>query len=312
MTNQRLIDTGALSIMFSYEVAPTSALVQLGIPTSTMKRNCEPGGPWQRLYPRVIQLSDTRTTRRQQVRAALLHVEDSVVTGPDALALHGLRVSTMSGKIHLLVPGHRYVRGDSTIQLERTPTPPRPVMRHGLLTAPLARAAMDTARRMSTHPEVSALFKEVVFRHGVRLDELRNELVVGGRRGAVLPRQVLREIGMRVHAGVTRSAQLLVRRAGLPPPRWDVPVTDLAGQPLGTVTGTWADIGLAWDVHSFDFDPLPASYPTALRRGSRLAASGLRVLHTSATQIRASPETVIEDLRAAHRQAQPMLALCGT
>ncbi|TCO50870.1 hypothetical protein [Actinocrispum wychmicini] len=311
MTNRRLIDLTALSTVFPHEVAPAAALVHLGLPAATIKGNCAPSGPWQRLYPGVVQLTNTAPTRRQKVQGALLYIGGSIVTGPDALALHGVRMSTVNERIHLLVPRNHRVRGITTIRVERTPTPPRPMMRQGLLVAPLARAAMDTARRMTAYQEVFTLFKEVVFQHGVRLDELHNELVVGGGR-APLPKRALHEIGVRIHADVTRSAQLLVQRAGLPPPQWDVPVADPAGNPLGTVTGTWEDIGLAWDVHSFDFDPLPASYPTALKRGSLLAAQGLRVVHTAATQIRASPDTVIDDLRAAHRQASPELAVCGT
>jgi hypothetical protein len=83
-----------------------------------------------------------------------------------------------------------------------------------------------------------------------------------------------------------------------------VPVNDANGSPLGTVTGTWEDVGLAWDVHAFDFDPAPASYPTALKRGSRLAANGLLVLHTPATFIRTRPDAVIAELRAAHAHSR--------
>jgi hypothetical protein len=159
---------------------------------------------------------------------------------------------------------------------------------------------MDAARQMTTQAEVQTMFTEVVFKGGVRLDELNTELVVGGRRGATLPKRVLQEIGARIRCEVAVSARSLVHRAGLPPPRWDVPVDDANGNPLGTVTGTWDDVGLAWDVHAFDYDPAPASYPTALKRGSRLAANGLRVLHTPAIFIRTRPEAVIAELQSAH------------
>jgi hypothetical protein len=35
------------------------------------------------------------------------------------------------------------------------------------------------------------------------------------------------------------SARDIVQRAGLPPPRWDVPVDDAGGKPHGSVTGSW-------------------------------------------------------------------------
>lgn len=178
------------------------------------------------------------------------------------------------------------------------------MLRQGLLTVPLARAAVDAARRITSRVLVSALFAEVVFQKGVRLDELNTQLVMGKHRGTALCLEVLQDIGARIRSGVASSARGLVLRAGLPPPRWNVPVDDARGNPLGTVTGTWEEAKLAWDVHAFDFDPAPASYPTALKRGSRLAATGLLVLHTPAARIRSDPEGVIAELMAVFDQAR--------
>jgi hypothetical protein len=298
MTTRSLIDLTALSIVFPDHVVTTTALIELGIPMSTIRKNRALGGPWQQLHPGVLLLTTTPPTRRQKLAGALQYVPGSVVTGLDALALHGVRTSAMPTRIHLLVKGNGCARSTTGIRVEKTPTPPRPVLRHNLLVAPLARATIDATRQMTSQKEVSTLMQEVVFHHGVRLDELNSELIVGAGRGTTLPKQVLREIALRVHTDVARSARLLVDRAGLPPPRWNVPIADPAGNPLGTVTGTWAEIGLAWDVHAFNHDP--TSYPVALKRGSLLAAQGLRVLHTAATEIRATPDKVIENLRAAH------------
>ncbi|WP_143447177.1 hypothetical protein [Kibdelosporangium aridum] len=227
------------------------------------------------------------------------------MTGDDALALHGVRTALPRERVHLLVPSKRFVRSSASVFVERTPIPPRPVLRDGLLTAPLARAAVDAARRINSRALVTALFAEVVFHKGVRLDELNTELVMGKWRGTTLCQEVLHDIGARIRSGVSSLARDLVLRAGLPPPRWNVPVDDAQGNPLGTVTGTWDDAKLAWDVHAFDFDPAPASYPTALKRGSRLAATGLLVLHTPATQLRSNPEGVINELTAAFAQSCP-------
>ncbi|MFD1049574.1 hypothetical protein ACFQ1S_30605, partial [Kibdelosporangium lantanae] len=104
------------------------------------------------------------------------------VTGLDALALHGVRTSTLPARIHLLVKGNGCARGTPGIRVEKTPTPPRPVLRHNLLVAPLARATIDATRQMTSPQEVHTLMQEVVFHHGVRLDELNSELVVGAGR----------------------------------------------------------------------------------------------------------------------------------
>lgn len=305
MTNRDLIDLDALSALFPHRIARTVDLVDLGLTGAAVSRRCSPGGPWQSLLPGVLLLDSTAPTRGQLVQAALRYAgEDAVVTGDDALALHGVRTALPRGRVHLLIPGKRFVRSSADVLVERTLTPPRPVLRHGLLTVPLARAAVDAARRINSRALVSALFTEVVFRKGVRLDELNTELLVGKRRGTTLCLEVLQEIGARIRSGVASSARDLVLRAGLPPPRWNVPVDDDRGNPLGTVTGTWEDAKLAWDVHAFDFDPAPASYPAALKRGSRLAATGLLVLHTPATRIRYDPEGVIAELVAIFDQAR--------
>jgi hypothetical protein len=304
MTNRTGISLDALSRMFLQNVASTTDLVHLGITSATVKRRCVPGGPWQQLLPGILLLSGRTPTRKQLMQAALRYTSDSMLTGHDALALHGVRSAVPGRRVHLLVPRTRFVRSNSDILVERTLSPPRPVLRQGLLAAPLARAAVDAARQMTTHASVTALFSEVVFVHDVRLDELHTELVLGKRRGASLAEQVLHEIGTRIRSGVASSAEALVLRAGLPPPRWNVPIDDTNGNSLGTVTGTWDDAKLAWDVHAFEYDPTPASYPRALKRGSRLASSGLLVLHTPAARIRSEPDAVVAELRSAYEQAQ--------
>ena len=305
MTNRSLIDLDALSTLFPHRVATASDLVALGLPALTVQRRCSANGPWQRLFPGVVLLSSQPPTRMQLVQGALCYARGAIVTGHDALALHGIQAVSPDGEIHLLVPEARFVRGRGKLRVERTSTPPKPVLRKGLLVAPLARAAVDAARHMPTGDEMVAMFSEVVFKHGVRLDELNTQLVVGGFRGVASVRRVLHDLGTRIRNELAASARSLVHRAGLPPPRWNVPVDDANGNPLGNVTGTWDDVGLAWDVHAFDFDPAPASYPIALKRGSRLAANGVVVLHTPATFIRTKPDAVIAELRSAHAHSRP-------
>jgi hypothetical protein len=95
MTTRSLIDLTALSTVFPDHVVTTTALIELGIPMSTIRKNRAPGGPWQQLHPGVLLLTTSPPTRRQKLAGALQYVPGSVVTGPDALALHGVRTSTM-------------------------------------------------------------------------------------------------------------------------------------------------------------------------------------------------------------------------
>jgi hypothetical protein len=73
-------------------VVRVDQLVELGLTRSTIAHRCRPGGPWRRLAPGIVKLHNGPITRNDRRRAALLHTgSDAVLTGLDALELHGMR-----------------------------------------------------------------------------------------------------------------------------------------------------------------------------------------------------------------------------
>jgi hypothetical protein len=298
------VDLDALGDLFPHRVATAAELIALGLTGQLVKRRCRPGGPWRRVHPGVLLLGSAPPTREQLVQAALRYAgRDALVTGQDALQLHGVRAARPGEPVHVLVPSGRGVRGLPSVLVERTDCPTRPVLRSGFSTVPLVRAVVDAARRSTSAGWVRHLLTEVIGSGAVRFEELRAQLAVGGGNGLRRAHQVLRELSEQTRASVHSSARELVRAVGLPAPRWNAGLTAEDGTPLGSVVAWWQQAGVAWEVDPFEFEPSPAEHAHVLRRGCRLARNGVVVLHTAAARLRHEPTAVGEELHAAYRNA---------
>ncbi|MFC5052520.1 hypothetical protein [Saccharothrix xinjiangensis] len=175
--------------LFPHGVATASELLALGLTGEEVAARCRAPARWQRLLPGVLLLAATQATRVQLVQAALRYAgEGAVVTGPDALRLHGMRALPAVGPVRVLVD--RCVEQTPRVRLIRTRRPPPPVVRRGFPTAPLARAAADAVRNLDQPGEMRAVLAEVVHRGGVRVAELRLLL----SRGPEPARQVLAQL----------------------------------------------------------------------------------------------------------------------
>lgn len=125
-----------------------SRLEALGLARSTVAQRCRAGGPWQRLLPGIVMLSNGPPTRADRRRAALLYAgAGSVLTGADALELHGMeRMPRPSGPVHVLIPADRRRAGSGRVLAERTGRLPVPAPGRWPL-APVVRATLDFTRR---------------------------------------------------------------------------------------------------------------------------------------------------------------------
>lgn len=182
-------DPTDLADLFPDGVATASELLALGVSGEEVAARCRAPARWQRLLPGVLLLAGTRATRVQLVRAALRYAgEGAVVTGLDALRLHGMRALPAAGPVRVLVD--RRVEQTSRVRFTRTRCPPPPVLLRGLPTAPLARAAADAVRGLDQPWQVRAVLAEVVHRDGVRVADLRLLL----SRGPEPVRQILAQL----------------------------------------------------------------------------------------------------------------------
>jgi hypothetical protein len=303
-SNRALLDLDAIPGMFSHHVATSTDLIALGLSGSTIEERCRDGGPWRRLQPGIVLLRDAPPSRAQRIQAALTVAgPEAVLTGVDALALHGMSGARLDGPVHLLVPPRRQSRLVDGVFFDRTNVLPVAQLRSGFPVAPLPRATIDTCRRAASAEHVRALLTSVMREGRLTPATLRTELSTAATRGTALPRRILSEMDDGVRSLAQGWARRLVLRAGLPSPRWRVPITGPAGAHLATPDAWWDDVGLAWEVDSYSFDPTPADYTAALRRAAHLTAAGIVVVHTPPTQLRDEPSVVAELLRGAHTQA---------
>jgi hypothetical protein len=298
-------------------VVTLMALRRCGLGRSTVAYRCRADGPWQSLLPGVILLHNGPPTRADRRRAALLYCDESaaarsanpdepgrsVLTGLDALELHGLRrMPIPSGPVHLLVPVDVRRAGGGRLMVERTTRLPRPVPGRWPI-APVARAAQDFARRSRDRDVVRTVLAESVQRGLCTVGELSAELAAGPSRGSALPREVLAEIGDGVRSVAEAHARTLLRGSGLPAPLWNPKLFDLAGRFVATPDAWFDDVAMAWEIDSREWHLSPDDYAATVDRRGRLMAAGAVVVHHLPRALVTRSSQVLEDLRANHAQA---------
>ena len=262
-------------------VVRVDQLVELGLTRSTIAHRCRPRWPWRRLAPGIVKLDNGPVTRADRRRAALLLAGTSaVLTGLDALELHGMRrMPAPSGPVHVLIPGERRRGGSGLALVERTDRLPPPVPGRWPL-APIARAALDGARRLEIRDEIRALLAEVVQRGRCSPAELNAELAGGSGRGTRLPREVLREVSDGVRSVAEADARAIAQRSGLPAPLWNAKLYDRYGRFIAMPDAWFDDVGMAWEIDSREFHLSPTDCERTLERRSAMMAEGIVVLHT--------------------------------
>jgi hypothetical protein len=278
-------------------------LMSLGLSRSTIAHRCRAGGPWRRMLPGIVKLDNAPPNRRDRRQAALLYAgEGAVLTGLDALELHGMqRMPQPSGPVHLLIPAERRRAGTGLVLAERTDRLPFAVPGRWPL-APIARAALDAARRLPNRDEVRSLLAEVVQRGRCSPGDLHAELTDGSGRGIKLPREVLAEIGDGVRSVAEANAREIARRSGLPQPLWNAKLYNRRGQFIAMPDAWFDRVGLAWQIDSFEWHLSPGDYALTLERRSSMMAEGIVVLHTLPSNLAKRAEAV-EELRRAYEHA---------
>ena len=262
-----------------------------GFTPHAIATRCRPSGPWQRLLPGVVLLSNAPPTRRQRIRAALTYAgTHAVLTGTDAIAAHGVPVPP-ADEVLLLVPASRRVTSRSYLTVERTTRLPTPERRNGLPTAPLVRATADAARHEHDHGRLRTVLFAPVQAGRCTIADLRQELNMGNQRGSAAARALLADEDHEVVPFTQALATLLLRSAPLPPPRWQVTLHTPKGTKLGVADAWWPEAGLAWDLGA-QRNPLP----TTERSRPLLTAAGITVLHTDPARLTTNPTDVIAEL----------------
>lgn len=290
--------------MFPGGVAPRAALIELGMSHSSISRRCRPGGAWSRPIPGVIVFNNGTLTREQSCRAALAHAgPDAMVTGHQAVRMHGGQRMAKTDIVHVLIPHASKVASWGFATVERTIHLPEPVIINGIPVAPLARALVDATRRMHDLDAIRAMIAEAVQRGMCDPRDLQHEINQGSTIGSALPRRVVNEMNKGIRSAAEAWGRKVVDRSKLPGAEWNVALFDSDGRMLGIADCWWDDVGMALEIDSLEFHLGPAGYANTVEKHSRFTAAGVTIMHVLPSHLRDRPLAVIQQLRAAHKHA---------
>ena len=292
-------------------VVRVAELERLGLRRSTIAHRCRPGGPWQSLCPGVVLLHNAPPVRDDRRLGGLLHAgPGAVITGLDALELHGMRrIPRPSGPVPVLVAPQRRVVGHGLVVVERTTRLPAAQRSARWPVAPLPRALWDFARDVRDRDQIRSAVAEGVQRRLCTPADLAAELAAGNQRYVTLPRAVLEEISDGVRSVAEAKARQLVLHSALPRPLWNPTLVDARTGRFIAVPDAWFDeVGLAWEIDSKEWHLSPDDYEQTLARRVHMTAEGIWVVsHTPAQVDAGALMDLTRNLEQAGRRPRPAI-----
>ena len=266
---------------------------------SALRHRARPGGPWQTVLPGVFLTATGELTARQRAAAAYLYGGPGIaVTGPAALAWHGLAAEP-ADFVDVLVESGCRRQSAGFARLHRTGLAPNVAFRDGaIIYAPPARAVADTVRQLADLAEIRAVVAAGVQRGKVHIWQLAEELAQGSMRGSAGLRQALAEVAGGVRSVAEGDLVRLIKRARLPTPVLN-PCLYVDGKFLACPDAWWPEAGVAVEVDSREWHLGPADWEQTMARHARMSSHGIIVLHYPPSRIRLASGEVAAEIRAA-------------
>lgn len=261
---------------------------------------------WRFVLPGVIATFTGRLDSDQRLHAAQLMAGPSgQIAAATAARWHGLENAITNGLIRVQVPANLSARRAGFVHIARTHRPDdRPLARGYLRIAPVPRAVADAARDATDQRSADALVIEAVQRRLTNLTDLRHELEAGPRRGSRRLRDALAVTEQGVWSIAEADLVALVRTSSVLPTPWPNP---RLRAPDGTVLpppDLWFDdVGLAVQVHSWQYHARGAAWERTVRADSALAEFGVMRISVTPTECRADPRGVLARIERAYRTA---------
>jgi hypothetical protein len=256
-------------------------------------------GPWQVLLPGVyLAATGTPTTVQREMAALLYAGPGSAITGPSALAFHGLR-GPQTPVVDVLVPAGRRRRDQEWVRVHRTSRMTSLIYPVGRLWyVPAARAVADTVHGLGDLGEVRAVVANSIQRGKVQAWHLADELAHGSVQGSALFRRVLEEAADGMRSAAEGDLRTLIKRERLPDPLYNARL--FAGEEfLAVPDAWWPAAGVAAEVDSREWHLSPRDWERTLERHSRMSAFGIIVLHYPPRRLKTQPRTVAAEIRSA-------------
>jgi very-short-patch-repair endonuclease len=270
-----------------------------GMTSQMIRYRIRNGGPWRKLLPGTYVTVTGAVTRRQREMAALLHAGPrSVITGLAAARRHGI-TALDSKTVDVLVPSTASPQSTGFVRVWRTWRMPEQVCVDGQVRYVLpARAVADAARSLSVARDVRALVAQAIQWQLCSVDLLAIELEEGPSRGSGLLRAALEEVRAGIRSAPEGDLRDLIRRAKIPMPVFNARLY-CGGKLVAVADAWWEEAGVVAEVDSKEYHYSAEDWQRTMRRHDRLAAQGVLLLHFTPAQIRAAPEEVVAQVRAA-------------
>lgn len=255
---------------------------------------------WQRILPGVYLTHSGRPHEEERVAAAMAFAgPGAVLSGSTALRRHGIRSAPdRSRQILVLVPLPNARRGTGFVHVRRTHLVPEfPLWIGGLPVAPVSRAVVDACLGLRSRANVRAIAAEAVQRRRCSAAELAAELARSARRGSLLLRAAVAEVGAGAWSAPECDVGELLRRADVPAFEHNLVVYDEQGLPLACGDVVWRLLRAVLEVDSREHHADPEAWERTLARHNRLAIDGWAVLHYPPRVIAADPDAFVEQVR---------------
>jgi hypothetical protein len=271
------------------------------------------GGPWQWLLPSIYLAETGSVTPGQRAVAAQLYAGPrGIITGPVAVRWHNL---TCAGPnvIDVLIPLATRLRSTEFVRVHRTRHMPVSVYRTDLVrfTKP-ARAVADAARFLTRFDDIRAVVSDALLHGKCTLDDLSQELAIGGTARSALFRRALEEGGDGVRSVAEAEFRVLIQRSGLPKPIFNAQLYDANGRFIAMVDAWWPEAGVAAEIDSRRHHSSAKDRDATDIRHNRLTARyGIHIVHYPPARIRTERRAIIAELDEAIRTglARPPLRI---
>ncbi|MBT2479416.1 hypothetical protein [Streptomyces sp. ISL-94] len=306
-------------------LATRHQLTTAGVPGGTITSRTRPGGPWQRLLPRVYLLQTGPPDHRQRALSAVLYAAEpaadplsgdtAVLTGGAALALLGIRDAPPT-PADVLIRAPRRLTGTPEVRPLPTSRWPRTITVSGIPSTRPVRAAADFASRAEDPDRIRSTLAHVVQAGWCHPQDLHTEL----RASRLLTRPAIRTAAAELLAGVRSIAEAQARdtltATDLPTPLWNARLHTPDGTFLASPDAYWPDEGVALEIDSAEYHYTRDAWHATLRRRLRLESHGILVVSATPSIIRDTPTEVLAALRtlltlAASRPTPPTIMARG-
>ncbi|MFE3555285.1 hypothetical protein ACFXKW_10530 [Streptomyces sp. NPDC059193] len=281
------------------------------MPGGTITSRTRPGGPWQRLLPRVYLLQTGPPDQRQRALAAVLYAAEptadplsgdtAALTGGAALALLGIREAPYGPETpaDVLIRAPRKLTGTPQVRPLPTSRWPRTITVCGIPSTRPVRAAADFASRAADadSDRIRSTLAQVVQAGWCHPHDLHAEL----RAARLLTRPAIRAAAAELLAGVRSIAEAQARdvltATDLPTPLWNARLHTPDGTFLASPDAYWPDEGVALEIDSAEYHYTRDAWHATLRRRLRLESHGILVVSATPSILRDTPDEVLAALR---------------